>query len=243
MSVKSLIDEILPYCPGYNRSGNRGLLKEIQKAQDLLFDYDGAQMKWVGTDNQGWVPYLITTDNVFRYDITGANLSSGTPTRTLNGTSYTMRCRKVLRVFVDATEIDYTKRFVGAPYLKSWSNPYSSATTRMEVSDIPVDSGEALESTTAWVMFKENPGATTTKYFIEFVLEPPRLTSESVPLSVPAIYEDAIEDYVIGKIQERQNGSLSDKSTRFRNFWIPKFRDAINSGAQSYSTQTLPRFC
>ena len=243
MSVKSLIDELLPYCPGYNRTGTRGLLALIQKGQDELFDWDGPMMQWVGTDNQGWPTYLKTTAGVYKYDITAANLASGAITTVMNGATYNVRCRKVLKVFVDASQSDYNKIWVGAPYWFSWQNPYSTLISRTMVADVYIDSREALENTPANVTFQEDPGTTSAHYFIKFLWEPPRLTSEQVPLVIPKLFEAAIEEYVMGKIQTRENGAMSARSQNFYNYWVPKFRKDSTTGANLIIRETSPRYC
>ena len=243
MSVKSLIDQILPYTPGYTRTGVRGLLALIQKGQDLMYDYDADSQKWIGTDNKGWPTYLITQSNVFNYDAIAANTVAGAITITLNNTLYNVRIRRVLKVFVDATNVDYQKRWVGKPYVWSWSNPFSNEVTRRDVADIPIRSTLALENTPARFSFIDDPGATNNMFFFEFVWEPPRLTSEQVPLVVPAKWEDAIEDYVFGMIQKRQNGKMNDQLTKFETEWIPLFRSETGLGAQITPTETQVRLC
>jgi hypothetical protein len=243
LSVKTLIDELLPYCPGYNRSGVRGLLKLIQKAQDELFDFDGPMMQWVGTDNQGWPTYLKTVAGTYRYDMLAANMSAGSIIMVMNGVTYNVRCRKVLKIFVDSTKTGYNQVWIGQPYLFSWQNPYSTVSTRINVADIAVNSTQALENTPASVTFQQDPGTQDAMYFVKFLWEPPRLDSEQVPLCIPKIYESALEDYVIGKIQTRQNGKMSERMMTFLNFWVPKFRKEVTTGANLIQHETAPRIC
>lgn len=244
MSVKSLIDEILPYAPGFNRSGTRGLLTMIQRAQDLLFDYDGPYMRYFDMTNQGWPPFLLTTAGTYRYEITGANLSCGALTKTIGGVARTVRARRVMKIFVESTTIDYTRRWLGTPYLSSWVNPYTTSTNRLEVADVAVESEPALENTNAAVYFKEDPGTTTDVYFCEFVWEAPRLTSENIPFVVPLKYEEAIEDYVLGTIEKRQNGRSGERLQKFHEYWVPEFRQDITArGASTQRNQTVARVC
>jgi len=252
MSTKTLLDDIVPQVrEGYSRStGGRSLLSLIQKGQDKLFRYDGPQFRYLGTDNNGWAPYLNTVAGTYEYEIVAANLVNVTSlVRVINGVSYPIRARTVLKVFVDSTNIDYGKRWIGEPYSFEWQNPYSTALTRLSVVDIPIDSWEATGLSSARVIFKEDPGTSTDKYFIQFTIEPPRLTSESVPLLVPEYYEEALEDYVIGTIQKRESGSVSDRWHLFHTnrpgitSWLTKFHQELSRGAQSDNVKINPRVC
>ena len=245
MSVRSLIGEIAPYCQGLSRStGNNSIIKHIERAQDRLFDYDSPMTWWIGSENEGWPPYLTTTANTPRYTITNGNLTDVSRlTVTIGGTDYPVRAKRVLKVFVDATNVDYGKRWSGQPYLFSFANPYTSATERTHLVDVPVDSGIALENTSAWVRFKEDPGATTQRYFVLFTYEPPRLISEDIPLAVPYDFEEAIIDYVIGTINMRSHGKYNDWIQRFDTYWVRKWRQDSASGAQTNLTETVPRIC
>jgi hypothetical protein len=245
MSTKSLISELVPYCNGLDRSsGNNNILKLIERGQDKLFDYDSPMTWWIGSENEGWPPYLITDATNTKYSITAANLSNVTAlTVNIGGTDYAVRAKRVLKVFVDAGMIDYGKRFVGKTYSSGFSNPYAIDTDRMMVADILVDSGIALENTAAWLRFRELVGATTDQYFVLFTYEPPRLISEDIPLAVPLDYEDALIDYVIGTIQQRANGKDNEWLQRFKYEHIPKWQHDSSAGAQSESTEPSLRCC
>lgn len=243
MSVKDIIDLVAPHAPGWGRPALRKL---VQEAQDELFDCEGPLAQWIGTDNEGFPPYLITASGTYEYAITGANLSSGSITRSIGGTTYAVRAKRVLKVFVDVTQqgYDYDKRWLGRPYVYYAQNPYSNAKTRLAVSDVPVESHPALEGTTASVRFRENPGTETQKYFCLFTWEPPRITSESIPLVVPKKYEVGIRKYVMGTVQELANGKASDQLAEFFGKWKPEFQcgEAV-LGAQSFQSETSPRVC
>jgi hypothetical protein len=245
MSTKSLISELIPYCNGLDRStGNNNILKLIERAQDRLFDYDSPMTWWIGSENEGWPPYLITDATNTKYSISAVNLSNITAlTINIGGTDYAVRAKRVLKVFVDAGTIDYGKRFIGKTYSSAFSNPYAMDTDRMSIADILVDSGIALENTAAWIRFRELVNVTTDTYMVLFTYEPPRLISEDIPLAVPLDFEEAIIDYVIGTIQQRANGKDNEWLQRFKFEWIPKWQQDSSSGAQSTPTETEPRDC
>lgn len=247
-TLKQIIDRLKPYCGDWERStGDLSLIDLIQEAQDNLFDYDAPGMRYLGTDNLGWVPYLTTTSDTYEYEITASNLTNiSSLVRTINSTDYPIRARKVIKVFVDATNIDYSKKWVGQPYMYSWQNPYSGDWSRMEVADIPVASWECTEEENARVIFKENPGTSTDKYFVTFSIEPPRLLSENVPLLIPIQFEPAIRAYVLGTIQMLENGKTNEHLEGRRGYytyWKPRFNERMASADNTVNTKTRPRYC
>lgn len=249
MSVKTLIDQIAPFAPaGYSRIGANSIAKIIEQGQDELFDFDAPYMQWRGMGaqaNSGMPPYLTTVAGTMKYEITAANLTGITTiTWPLGGTARTVRCRKVLKVFIDSTKADYGRRWFGQPYLFSWQNPYSTEYTKLEVIDYPVNSFPALENDVAWVEFLEDPGASTSTYFVLFVWEPPRIDAETTPLCVPSRYEAALEDYAIGVIQTRASGRVSERLRYFREYWVPQFQQLVaNSIANPQESTVTLREC
>jgi hypothetical protein len=119
-------------------------------------------------------------------------------------------------------------------------NPYYSGYNRLYVANIPTESMPAMENTNPTIDFKDNPGASTAKFFCEFLYRPPRLTAETVPLCVPEKFEDALQDYVKGKIEESAHGGTSELITRFIQFWIPLFEKEFNRGTNSGVTRIQP---
>lgn len=233
----------MPYCPGYSRlTGNRSVAVLIQKAQDKLFEYDNQYTHWVGTGNQGWPPYLVTVASTYQYDVADAYLSEPV-IKTIGGTAYSVRPKRIIKVFVDTANIGYTDQWFGVPYYYAYSDPYGICTNRREIADVLVESWPALENTNAGVRFKKDPGASTQQYFVDFTWEPMRLTSESIPLCVPADYEEALEDYVIGKIQTRETGKISDRLAMFNSYWLPRWQQDMSQDAHTQVNQTRPRVC
>jgi hypothetical protein len=245
MAVADIIDRILPHVPeGYSRnSGSLSILKEIERAQDRLFDYDAPCMHYIGTDNQGFPPYLLTTAGTYRYDVNSTYLSCGALTKTIGGSAQTVRCKRVVKVFVDSSNIDYNMAWIGKPYIYSAQNPYSTRLSRIEMADIKVRHFPALENTDAYVEFIEDPGTSTTKWFIDFVWAPPRLTSESIPLVVPVDYEEDILEYVIGTINKRITNKYNEFLVNFEQIVIPRFRQMMSVPPQIEENYTQMRYC
>lgn len=254
-NTKRIIDLLQPFCPGWERStGTHNLLQLVQDALDQLFAFDAAGMHYRGTDNEGFPPYLTTVAGTEEYEITAANLTDVTTlTRTFGGVAYTVRAKTILRVFVDVTQqgVSFTNRWLGKPYNFHNENPFSNSRTRLWVSDVSCQKYPAYENTAARIMFNEDPGASTEKYFVDFTWEPMRLTAETIPLPIMPEFEQAIHDYVIGTVQKFANGQQNEHLARFyvgsNDFgasWIDRFRDAMDRTADTVTTnETPPRVC
>ena len=246
MSLQSLIDELEAIAPsGYQRStGNRSLAKLIQDGLDELFEIEAPGRVWLRDVNTGFPPYLITVAGTQEYSITAANLY-GVDTISIqyNGVEYPVRAYRVNSVFIDVTQYkyDYGRRWVGRPYVYYGTNNYSNAKTRLEVAEVPVSSYPAMENEPAKVVFREDPGSETQRYYCEFTWEHPRLDSESIPLMVPKRFERALFDYAMGTIQQRDNGRSSDYLDRFYvdntakgwSSWLSQWKSENRAGAQS----------
>ena len=247
MSVTAIIDRIVPYADGWDRTGIRSLLKLIERGQDELLEFDGKFNRFIDySDNKGFPSYLQTTAGTYKYDITAANLSLTSLVKNIGGTDYAVRCKKILRVFRDVSDTGYgTTRWIGQPFVFYKQNPYTTQTTRLTMSELAVDSSPALEDTDAYVGFLEDPATTTETYFVEFTWEAPRLSSESIPLCVPLVYEAALEDYAMGRIKELGHGDIDNPyMQKFRNFWIPRFRSEIATGGASHNPREVQsRYC
>lgn len=246
MSVTSAIDRVVPFASGWSRTGTRSILALFEQAQDELLEAGGHVQRYVDpTDNKGFPPYLLTTAGTYKYEITGTNLSCGALVRNLGGTNYTVYCKHVIQVFRDVSKGDYgTLRWVGKPFVYYNQNPYSSATTRLVVAQVPVNSYPRLENTAAYIEFLEDPGTSTETYFVEFQWEAPRLSSESIPLCIPLMYERALEDYAIGRIQQLSNGAPNAYMDRFEKEWKPRFiSQVLTRGASQNSREVQPRTC
>jgi hypothetical protein len=245
-NAKTLIDAVVPFCPGWNRaSGKKNLLALAQKGLDELYSQvDSDSLIWRGTDNQGFPPYLLTTATTYRYDINAGNLSCGALTRTIGSASHTFIAERVRKVFVDVTNTryDYNKTWIGKPYLYSL-NPYSTKQSRLYVCDVTVNSQPAMGDGPPYVEFMEDPGTETTRYFVEIVIRAPRLTAETIPIAASSRFEGALEDFIIGYVQKRESGRNNDMLTGFYNYWCPEFAGEMRAQASSDPDETLTRIC
>lgn len=244
MSTKTLVDRIEPWAKGWERSsGTKNILQLVEDAQDELFDYDSPGMVFIPSDNKGFEPYLKTVDGTYEYEIKNANLSSNI-TKTLNSVAYDARCRRVLDIFVDVTKNTYEIRYEGPSWFYSMLNPYSPRTTeKVEMASIPFDFYPPTETDNAKVVFKDNPGTTTDVFFIRFIVEPPRLTSEAIPLMVPQSFYQGIIEYCIGQVQFFANGKYNEMMQRWESYWKPKFRAEMSWSSGVQGSLVEPIIC
>jgi len=246
MSLQTLIDRLVPDCSGWGRStGQRNLLDLIEQGMDELTEYDAEQMIYTDPDNEGFPPYLLTKAGTYKYDVTATNLSATALTKEFGGTAYAIRCKKILRVFIDVTNgaSDYNKRWMDAPMFYRFRNPYNTATTRIDVAPVPVRIDQPTEDEPAHVEFVEDPGTTTEQNFCEFTWEMPRLVSESIPFPLPKRFEQAMYDYVRGSVIMSQTAKMNDFLNRFEEFWKREFHMQITSGASTDSGRVEPIDC
>jgi len=239
-----LIDRLEPFAQGWTRTGTQSIQALIQQALDLLFDEESDYLLFVDPeDNKGFPPFLKTKADTFGYDVVAANLSLSSISKKFNGIDTLVQVRRVKRIFIDVSKNnEFGRRWIGQPTFFGFFNPFTNKTTRLQVAEVPIKSEPALEDgTPAKVIFPEDPGTSTDRYFIEFYWSPPKLTSEKITLAIPLKYEQALEDYVLGRINEFANGKTSDRSLKFINFWVPEFRQRVlTANAQLNNRETLP---
>lgn len=246
MSTSGIIDRVLPWCPGWERSsGRKNLLKVLQQGVDLLFNFDDDSMIYRDTDNKGFPPYLTTVAGTYRYSITPANLSCTSIVRNIGGTDYTLVARKVNRIFIDTSIITpaYFDSWTGIPFRIN-INPYNiGSNDRLFIALHQVSSQVGYENTPPYIDFQKDPGSYSDKYFCEFYVGAPRLLSESIQIPVPVEYEEGLEDYVIGYVQKRESGRTNDNLEKFKFEIVPKYQDTIRTAASTDEPYTPMRLC
>lgn len=242
MSTKTLIDRIQPHAQGYTREGTRSIIKLIEQGQDELFDTGQSACHFVPSDNQGFPPYLKTTAETYRYDINATNIAS-TLAMTVGGASRTIRAREVKKVFVDATLTGYADKWLGEPFIWNFSSGYGITDSRLRVAEIPCTKMPARERDVANITFFDDPETTTDKHFCDFVYEPSRLTSASMPLFVTQRFELALEEYVIGRVQWYANKKWNELLEHFEKYWKPEFKSLMRQGGGGFNYETITRLC
>lgn len=232
----SLIKE--DYAPGYARTK---ILSYIERAQNEMFCQDCAQTKFYnGSDISFPVPILSTVAETLKYTPSESNLvdSEGNAiSLTKNG--YDITIRRIARVFINISSLStsYNNTFIGRVFDWSGVNDYwTKLVNRIRYQEVPMIPFDHDSTEDAHLIFAEDPGTHTDKYYIEFYYYPISLDSEQIPLTVDADkWTEAFIKATRGYIEESRNGrseALDGPSNMgsFRNYWLPKFRNYKNAG-------------
>lgn len=228
------------FAAGYSRTT---ILEYIKRAQNEMFNSDCAQMLFLNKSDKSFpVPILSTTDEVLKYIPSASNLvdSEGNAIAlTVNG--YTVSVRRIVRIFIEdsATTITSNNKFYGREFEWSGINRnYYRNTNTVSYSEMPISVYDKTNVEDAHLVFVENPGTHTDKYYIEFYYGPVSLDSESSLLSVDGDkWTEAFIKAIRGYIEESRNGRSEcldgpANTGSFRRYWLPRFRNSANAGVE-----------
>jgi hypothetical protein len=255
MGTQALLDRLVARVgSGWAEStGNQSLLKLIEMGQDLLVDKVYDKRIWIGSENNGFPPYLKTVAGTNAYEITAANLNDVTAiTKRIGGTDYAVLPEIVTKVFIDATQSStfYMGGYLVQPETWFGMNPFATELSRLQVLPIAVECEPAYEDTPPRVTFPFDPGTRDTTWFCAFAFQCPRLTSKYIPLFIPQKFEIAIEEFVVGYCQSFENGSISDfiltffsKPREDGESWQDRYRGYMQRGSPRRENRILPRVC
>lgn len=255
MSLNSILDRLLPWCPGWEKqSGRKSLLVMAQQALDELFEFDDHCMIFRPGNsggNDGFPPYLVTTADTFKYAVDSTTISSGAITHSSLSTTINLIPRKIKQVYIDITNMGYIDdQFYGEtinpPYFDSILG-YGLPTNRRQFVKVLGDASPAMTAANGDYIrptfsFLKDPGTTTEKYFVEFYIGAPRLTTATAEIPLPLRFETAVEDYCRGRVQELESGQPSSMLKKFYDFWIPGFHTFMSTQARARRTSTPPNY-
>jgi hypothetical protein len=249
MNTQQLVSQLKEdFAPGYARTK---LLAYIERAQNEMFNNDCAQMVFMNKSDPAFpIPILSTTATVLKYTPSASNLvdSNGSAISLTVG-GYAVSIRRIIRVFIEdsANLTTYDKKFIGSDFVWAGVNEnWSKRTSDSLYSEIPMQPFDKINSEDAHLVFVEDPGTHTDKYYLEAYYGPISLDSEDIPLSVDGDkWCEAFIKACRGYIEESRNGrsELLDgpaNTGSFRYYWIPKFRNSMNAGIQRRSPYIFP---
>ncbi len=220
----SLIKE--EYAP---KVGRTRILYYLNWAQNTLFQCDCVQQVFVNNNDITFpYPFLHTTAGQLDYEIDDSALfdSEGNALAiTLNGLSTTVRRVKSLFVAIsDTLNANYNPSYIGEQFNPIAINSlYANNLYRVAFYTVPNISFGQTNSGDAKIVFGEDPGTTTDRYYVEAYLNPVELSSERVDLSINGSqWEMALIDGAVGRIEDVKNGR-SEKLAKFENYWLKKF--------------------
>jgi hypothetical protein len=149
-----------------------------------------------------------------------------------NGGASSFRISDVVRMYVSSKSagIDYRKLMVDRAMYEA------GVCGEVNLTTLP-----ALQGVRTSVIFPFDPGATTNMYQYVGLIEPMRLTSVQIPLSLPEEWEYAIIEGSLGYIESYDYGN-SQRVQEFEEVICPRFWDkGRGAGYTGYSTTTRPR--
>lgn len=233
--VSQIKEDILP---GFARAK---ILKYLDWAQNEVFGECAQTIFLNKADDTFPLPILSTTDGTLKYIPSASNLvdSDGSAVAlTVNG--YAVEITRIRRLFHEVTSkmvaYDRNKVFTGQDFVWGAANPYYSYYTKVyqEEPGVPI-ARSPLEA--ANFTFLQNPGTHDDKFYVEMYFAAPPLDSESIPMAVDTDkFSQAFFTACQGYAERSRNGGVSGlldgpaRSGSFRNYWIPKIRNWLNSG-------------
>lgn len=245
-TVSSLVTALTDFAPDYPRLK---ILSYVNRAVQEMFRHDCAQALWYNrTDPDHPYPYIDIVDGTLSYDIIEGNLLDNAghvidmSLKDSNGNDVPVDCRKIKNVIVFMHHhLGYNPSFY-EPIDCSGYNLYylrgrlHGLTPYRVLCHLTDRSG--MHS--AQVQFINQP-RTEMKYYVEFYYAAPVLTSEQSPCVIDLdVWEEAIICGVQGYLEQVRNG-VSAASNQFRQFWIPKFTNSMNSQAADLHPAVLTR--
>ena len=226
------------FAPGYAREK---ILGYIGRAQNEIFGSNCAQTTFTNPSDPVFpIPFLVTTAEKLDYTPSASNLvDSDGNAISLEVNGYTVGIRKIKRVFMNVSSLStaYDNIFLGRTFDWAgmnvhWSRRYFSVKYR-EIPCIIYDKTALMD---AHIVFAEDPGTYTDRYYIEWYFGPVDLDSENIPCSFDTDqFAEAVFKAVRGYMEESKNGrsDLLDgpyETGGFRKYWIPKIRNQLNGG-------------
>lgn len=243
MDTPTLITRIKQdYLPDVSRTI---ILEYADTIQNLLFNHNCFNTTFLATaDTTTVVPYPVmqTTAGVRDYKVIDANLSQA---MTING--YSTLARVVSLVFIrSTTQYGYglNEKYWQDEIDVLMPNPWSAYNaTRTRFRKWPAAYIPRREIEPPRVVFFDDPGTTTDKYYLTIHLRPVPMTSESIPMSLDSdTYYDIVCDGIVGMWEEINNGS-SDKYQKFLTVGRRKFWSEENQGDQGSPIQPMVHEC
>ncbi len=225
--------------------GTTRILRHLNWAQKKLFKNDCDQhIFYNGSDEAFPWPFLSTTATQLKYNINDSALlnSDGDALPiTLHGSSVT--CRKISKIFVAVTTVgsgEYERKFYGEAFTPVGFNEYySRKLSTVRFFEVPVTIRNQVDAETPYLIFNEDPGTHTDRYYAEIYVNPIELTSVNISMSLDSDeWEDALIDGVVGRAEYSKNGR-SEKYEKFQRYWQKKY---INSMSETDKTRKPVQF-
>lgn len=194
--------------PKYTRQEILTVLDEVQL---IVYSEDVTQTEYIDPAT-GLPPFIATTAGKFDY-------------------ACPANCRRVIAVFSDSPITTYSRT---RPTPQTRRYYYRN----LGYFEMAVNQRDALPGgVAARVIFQEDPGTTTTDYYLQYYVQPTPLTSEAIQMTLPEHTHWRVRQGVLSMLSSEEYGqtgfddAVMEKVTRV-------IRNQLNRGAQSRTGRT-----
>lgn len=221
-TTSELLDVLVEQFKGWNRDGERGILRYLDVAHQILCNVETDERVIMDT-SAGGLPGITTVDGTYEYTMpsnvgyvskVGVESSltstvSGTALSTLTGLDYGTRRGTY-------TPIEYFK-FGGIEYIRI---PY-------------IRTYQAGETAYAKVLFTVNPGDTTSLYKYVAFKKPVSLTSDSIQHEIVPPFDDLyLLPATVKLLEGIEHGNYMEARAVIVNQIVPAYAKAMRVGEQ-----------
>jgi len=215
MVTEELIDELVQRHPGWNRTGDKGLLRFLNSAHEILMSVESEQTMLFDTAT-GKLPSINTTAGVFLYTM---------PTEVF----------RVAKVLVLLSNQNYPTPNYGLDSYLGTSYKNAISIGGQLYAKIPyIRSKDRLnDNTLATVMFTVDPTTQTDYYFRQSYRRPVQILSETIQHEIPAPFDyDFLLPATAKLIEGQTNGNYDEARRIVRMELKPAMWKELDSGDQ-----------
>ena len=193
---------------GWNRLGEKGLIGILNDAQNLLLRQEAAQR--IVYRNDGYIPYIPTQDEVYKYELTKAALDL---------TTEDINIWRVAQVLVRPPFSSQLMSIISVDYgIKSELRQHIQP---MEFNGIEyfrfhqAKCTDALYGGNPWITFPTNPGVTVNDFYLLCYADPAQIISEAINPEIPEQYHYTIFlPTALALLEAHQNGNWAESMAK-----------------------------
>lgn len=212
---------------GWNINGPRGLIYYLNVAHKLFRQCEAEQIVYYDPST-GKLPYLVTTQGVFDYELPD-------------------NCWKLFSVLVEmGVTGSLLDNWTGADYgLRIGSQRKNEVVTIAGIDYLRIHnirSTPSSEAANARVIFTDEPGQTTIIYNIGYYKKPAEILSDSIQIEVEPPWDDMYLVPAVCKLIEGiQHGDYANARREVLDYWRRLYWKEMNSGEQGMYSETEDR--
>lgn len=179
-TTRQIITDVVSLVKGYNRDGTRGVLPVLDKIHRIMRSGDYDTNVYIDPAT-GFPPYLTTVSGQRQY-VLGSTI------------------RKTKYVMVANTDEGYDNYSLYPTIVFDGTTYYEALVTTYP----------RTRSQNARVIFRDDPGDTTQKFYHAYYLEPASIVSENIQLQVEEQYHDIVIEGCVAWIRRIEYGNSDE---------------------------------